>query len=84
MPESKENKKQRTRQIIKRLDKQYPDAGVLLSYSNPLELLVATILAAQCTDARVNQATPAVFAKYKTAKSYADAPLGELEKLFRP
>jgi len=84
MPESKEDKKRRTRKIIRRLAKQYPDARVLLDYTNPLELLVATILAAQCTDARVNATTPRVFARYKTAKDYADAPLEDLEKMFRP
>ena len=84
MPEPTEEKRKRTRKMISRLAKQYPDARVLLDYANPLELLVATILAAQCTDARVNATTPQVFARYKTAKDYADAPLEELEKIFRP
>jgi len=71
-------------EIIRRLEKQYPDARVLLNYSNPLELLVATILAAQCTDKRVNETTPATFSKYKKAEDYANAPLSELEKMFAP
>lgn len=83
MPESKEAKSKRTAQIIRRLAKQYPDARVLLDYSSPLELLVATILAAQCTDAKVNETTPAIFAKYKTAKHYARASLEELQDAFK-
>jgi len=75
--------KERLRKILDALEKRYPDARVPLNYSNPLELLVATILAAQCTDARVNEVTPAVFAKYKTAKDYADAPLEDLEQAFK-
>jgi endonuclease-3 len=83
MPESKQAKSRRTAQIISRLAKQYPDARVLLDYSTPLELLVATILAAQCTDARVNQTTPDIFAKYKTAEHYARATLEELQDAFK-
>ncbi|HUW34322.1 MAG TPA: endonuclease III [Planctomycetota bacterium] len=84
MTESTDDKKKRVKEIIKRLEKEYPDARVLLDYSSPLELLVATILAAQCTDARVNQNTPAIFKQFKTAKDYADAPLPVLEKFFKP
>jgi len=84
MAESVDDRKKRAHEIMKRLDKQYPDARVLLDYSNPLELLVATILAAQCTDARVNETTPAIFRKYKTARDYAHAPLDELQELFKP
>ena len=83
MPESKEAKSKRMARIIRRLAKQYPDARVLLDYSTPLELLVATILAAQCTDAKVNETTPAIFAKYKTAKHYAQASLEELQDAFK-
>lgn len=61
------------------LDRDYPDAHCTLGYRNPLELLVATILSAQCTDERVNQVTPELFKKYPTASSYAQAPLDELE-----
>jgi endonuclease-3 len=58
----------------------YPDAHCELGFSNPLELLVATILSAQCTDKRVNMVTPALFKKYRTAKAYAEAPRAALEK----
>ena len=57
----------------------YPDAHCELTFSNPLELLIATILSAQCTDVQVNKVTPVVFAKYKTARAYADADLPALE-----
>lgn len=60
------------------LDKEHPDAKLALDYSNPLELLVSLILAAQSHDSLVNQITPALFAKYKTAKDYADAPRQEI------
>lgn len=66
--------------ILKRLEEHYPDAHVTLDFTNPLELLVATVLSAQCTDVRVNQVTPAIFKKYRTAADYADAPLPELER----
>jgi endonuclease-3 len=66
--------------ILKLLDKHYPDAHVTLDFTNPLELLVATVLSAQCTDVRVNQVTPAIFEQYPTAAHYADAPLEDLEQ----
>jgi endonuclease-3 len=61
------------------LKKTYPDAHCELNYSNPLELLIATILSAQCTDVLVNQVTPRLFQKYKRAADYAKVPLLELE-----
>ena len=70
--------------ILKLLDQYYPEAHVTLDFTNPLEMLVATVLSAQCTDVRVNQVTPALFAKYPTAQDYADAPLEELEEMIRP
>jgi endonuclease-3 len=70
--------------IIELLEKEYPDAKTALKYSNPLELLVATMLSAQCTDKRVNAVTKSLFKKYKTAIDYADADLGELEEDVRP
>jgi len=73
----------RPTEIIKRLKKEYPDARCSLNYSNPLELLVATILSAQCTDERVNKVTETLFRKYRTAADYASAPLQELEKDIR-
>lgn len=62
----------------------YPDAHCELDFENPLELLVATVLSAQCTDARVNLTTPALFAKYPDARAYAEAEIADLEELVRP
>lgn len=62
----------RIKKILSLLEKAYPDARLVLHYKNPLELLVATILAAQCTDERVNKVTEALFKKYRTAKDYAN------------
>lgn len=70
--------------ILEVLDRTYPDAHVTLDFTNPLEMLVATVLSAQCTDVRVNQVTPALFAKYRSAADYARAPLIELEEMIRP
>lgn len=76
-------KSARLRKIIAGLEKAYPDAHCELNYSNPLELLVATILSAQCTDKRVNLVTAELFKKYRSAADYARAPLGELEQDIR-
>ena len=65
--------------VFRRLARAYPDARCSLDYSSPLELLVATVLSAQCTDVRVNQVTPTLFRKYRTAADYARAPAGALE-----
>lgn len=65
--------KARVRKILARLERAYPDAQCALDHRSPLELLVATILSAQCTDARVNLVTPALFAKYRSAPDYAAA-----------
>ena len=81
--ESLAEKKQRARAILRRLAKAYPDARCSLTFSSPLELLVATILSAQCTDVRVNQVTPSLFGKYRTAADYARARPGELENDIR-
>ncbi|MFH0878623.1 MAG: endonuclease III [Lentisphaerota bacterium] len=70
-------------EILKRLQKAYPDAGCELKYSDPLELAVATILSAQCTDKRVNMVTPALFKKYHTAKDWAATPQETLETEIR-
>ena len=67
--------------ILRILKKTYPDAHCELDFTNPLELMVATILSAQCTDRRVNNVTPALFKKYPTAASYAAADRAELEGL---
>lgn len=65
------------------LEKTYPEAVTALRYSNPFELLIAVILSAQCTDARVNLATPALFAKYPTAEELAKAKQSDVERLIR-
>jgi endonuclease-3 len=78
--ESIEAKANRTRAIIAGLQKTYPDAHCELNFSNPLELLIATILSAQCTDKRVNIVTADLFKKYKHAADYANAPLAKLEE----
>ena len=67
--------------ILRILKKQYPDAKCELDFKNPLELTVATILSAQCTDRRVNMVTPALFKKYPNAAAYASANRAELESL---
>src|SRR5215471_188686 len=68
-----------TRAILKKLEKQHPQADTELHYSNAYELLVATILSAQCTDERVNQVTPALFRRYPDARALARATTTELE-----
>ncbi|MFD0656577.1 endonuclease III [Thermocatellispora tengchongensis] len=73
----------RARRMNRILAETYPDAHCELDFTNPLELLVATILSAQCTDKRVNIVTPVVFAKYRTAEEYAAADRGELEEMIR-
>jgi len=70
-------------ETIKRLEKEHPDAKIALNYSNPLELLIATILSAQCTDKRVNMVTKALFKKYRTAQDYAKTDLKKLEEEIR-
>lgn len=69
--------------LIRRFRKTYPDAHCELDFSSPLELLIATILSAQCTDKRVNVVTRDLFKKYRSAKDYAEAPAGELEEAIR-
>ena len=71
----------RARTINRELTQLYPDAHIELDFSNPLELLVATILSAQCTDKRVNMVTPVLFAKYPTAADYAGADRAEMEAI---
>jgi len=72
------------KKIVKLLLKKYPNPKIALNFSNPLELLIATILSAQCTDVRVNEVVKNLFKKYKTAKDYADADLKIFEKEIRP
>ena len=75
--------RERVVQLIDAFPQVYPDARCELDFRNPLELLVATILSAQCTDKRVNMVTPALFKKYPTAKDYASAPQASLEKAIK-
>jgi endonuclease-3 len=70
--------------LIERLEQKYPNARYELDWTTPLELLVATILAAQCTDVRVNKVTKTLFPKYRTARDYAEANTEELEEILKP
>jgi endonuclease-3 len=79
VPADKESLKE-ARAIYKVLTKTYPEIHCELDFTNPLELIVAVILSAQCTDKRINQITPALFKKYKSARDYARAPLPEIEE----
>jgi endonuclease-3 len=74
---------ERARLLCQLLPRLYPDAHCELDFSSPLELLVATMLSAQCTDVQVNKVTPALFRKYKTAGAYAEADLAVLEQDLR-
>jgi endonuclease-3 len=74
----------RARRIGRELARLYPDARCSLAYATPVQLLVATILSAQCTDERVNRVTPALFARYPDAHAFAAADHKELEKLIKP
>jgi endonuclease-3 len=74
----------RARRIHRLLAERYPDARCELDFTDPLELLVATILSAQTTDVRVNQVTPALFARYRTAADYAGADRADLEAMIQP
>src|SRR5438046_1025248 len=75
--------RERTAQLLKILPQVYPGAHCELDFHNPLQLLVATILSAQCTDKRVNMVTPALFKRYRRAKDYANAPQAELENAIK-
>jgi endonuclease-3 len=74
----------RARRINRELAALYPDARCELDFTTPLELAVATVLSAQCTDKRVNEVTPALFRRYRTAADYAGADRAQLEELIRP
>ena len=74
---------ERAQALCELLPRVYPGAHCELTFSNPLELLIATILSAQCTDVQVNKVTPALFKKYRTARDYAEADLTELEQALR-
>ncbi len=80
----REKNRKRVKEIIKLLTKDIPDSTIALKFSNPFELLIATILSAQCTDVKVNQVTADLFRKYRSAKDYAEADLSKLEEDIRP
>ncbi|MEA5570471.1 endonuclease III [Calothrix sp. UHCC 0171] len=82
-PSKRSSKKQRALEILVRLQRLYPDATCSLNYSTTVQLLVATILSAQCTDERVNKVTSVLFARFPDAASLANADLGEIEELVR-
>ena len=70
---------EKAKKVLDILEKEYPDAKVALNFETPLELLIATILSAQCTDERVNKTTPAIFKRFKKAKDYSEVDIQELE-----
>ncbi len=70
---------EKAKKVLDILEKEYPNPKIALNFKTPLELLIATILSAQCTDERVNKTTPVLFKKYKKTKDYAEADLKELE-----
>ena len=74
----------RAPEVNRRLAQEYPDARCALDYDSPLQLLIATVLSAQCTDERVNSVTPELFARYPEAADYAAAQRSDLERILRP
>ena len=74
----------RAPEVNRRLAQEYPDARCALDYDSPLQLLIATVLSAQCTDERVNSVTPELFARYPEAADYASAQRSDLERILRP
>ena len=74
----------RAPEVNRRLAQEYPDARCALDYDSPLQLLIATVLSAQCTDERVNSVTPELFARYAEAADYASAQRSDLERILRP
>jgi endonuclease-3 len=82
-PAKTEKLRQQVAAMLPILKEAYPEARCSLNFKNPLQLLIATILSAQCTDERVNKVTPALFARYKTAADFAGAPREEIERLIQ-
>ncbi len=82
--ESQEQKRERLLRVIEILKREYPDAKCTLDFRTSHELLVAAILAAQCTDERVNQVTPGLFARYPSVEAFAKADISELEEMIKP
>ncbi len=83
-PKTAAERQERVAEILRRLDRMYPGATCALHHHDPWQLLVATILSAQCTDKRVNEVTPTLFGRYRCAADYAGADRAELEELIRP
>ena len=81
--ESARARRQRTEEILARLRREHPDSRTALDHRNAYELLVATILSAQCTDKRVNEVTPALFRRFPTPGALAQAGIAEIEELVR-
>ena len=81
--ESGRARRQRAAAIVEQLGREYPEPRIALNFETPLQLLVATVLAAQCTDKKINEVTPALFRRYPTARAYAEADLAELEEMVR-
>ena len=82
--ETDDERKARARRLVRGLRRLYPDSDCALQHSDPLQLLAATILSAQCTDERVNQVTPALFERYRNAGDFAGADPDELARMIRP
>jgi endonuclease-3 len=82
--ETREQKKKRAVKIVKALKRRYPEATTALHFTTPFELLVATVLAAQCTDKKVNEVTPQLFRKYRGPEGFAKARLSTLERMIKP
>lgn len=82
--ESRAAKQERVSRVLDRLAESYPDSRCSLDHENAFQLLVATVLSAQCTDARVNMTTPALFERFPTPRALAGAPPAEVEELVRP
>jgi endonuclease-3 len=84
MKETKEEKKKRAAKIVRDLKERYPHAKTALDFTTPFELLVATVLAAQCTDKKVNEVTKTLFRRYRSPEDLARARSGTLEKIIKP
>ena len=83
MKESEKKKRERAYKAVELFEKEYPDAVCSLNYTDPYQLLIATRLSAQCTDARVNIVTPALFKRFPNAESLASADVYEVEELIK-
>lgn len=83
LPQADPEEKKRAQRVYRKLEKLYPDAETALTYRNPFELLIATILSAQCTDERVNMTTPELFKAYPTPEKLADSRQEDVEKIIK-